>query len=91
MLDECIFQSDDDYYLLFITEEHIVYISIKEKCVIWEIDTTKLREIVKSQNGLTLGVAGSPDVIMLIPDPEDIDIIYRKLESVRELRAYLTH
>lgn len=91
MLDESIFQSEDDYYLLFVTEQHIVYISIKEKYVIWEVNTSQLREITKSQNGLTLSISDGSEVVMLIPDQEDIDTIYKKLEGVKEITTYLQH
>ncbi len=89
MLDESVFQAEDDYYLLFITEQHIVYISIKEKCVIWQLSTPKLQDVEKLQNGLTLGTTEGKKVVMLVPEPDDINKIYEKLKSILQMRSYL--
>ena len=91
MLDTSVFMAEDDYYLLFITEQHITCISLRDKYVIWELSTAKLQDVLRSQNGVTLLAIDGISVSLRIPELEDLDDVYEKLKGLRQMRSHLTH
>ncbi len=91
MLDESVFQAEDDYYLLFITEQHIACISIRDKNVVWELATSRLQDVQRAPNGLALLASDGTKASLFVPDPDDMDGLYDKLRAVRQMRSYLSH
>jgi len=88
MIDEDLFEVDEDYYLLFITEEHIVYINIKEKNVMWEFDTGSLRNIEKDQDGIRLIWDNKCESTMLLPEKRDVERAMEMLKNVLAMKSY---
>jgi len=81
MLNEYIYQSDKDYFLLIVTEQHIAYIDIKGRYEIWKINTPKLEQVSKTQFELILRTSDNQCVRLIIPEQEDVEAIYNMLQS----------
>jgi hypothetical protein len=53
-IDCTIYKNDNNFYLILLNEEHIVFINIGNKTVIWEIPSSSLERVQKFSNGLKL-------------------------------------
>jgi len=85
MLAAYIYQLEDEFYLIFATEQHILYINLREKYIIWKMKMNELQDITKLKNGVTLTLKGCSIVDIVIPEQEDVEAIYSILRGIKHI------